>query len=136
MTLVRGRGRPRQEHPSVASSIALFDSSPPPKLGDKLSKQPARPLGIKHLVVIALVAAANIPKHFKNDLQKIFKTVQEDRAPAPAPALAPTPTPTSAFAPAPVSALAVSKMSRNKLKARSPDVYNRKSHIDCLNFCQ
>ena len=53
-------------------------------------------------------------------MQRIFKIVLEARAPAPAPA------------PAPV----VSEVLRDKLKARSPDVYCGKSHIDCYNLCQ
>ena len=57
-------------------------------------------------------------------MQRILKAVLEARAPTPAPALAPVPVPV------------VSKVSREKLKARSPDVYRGKSHMDYYNFCQ
>ena len=36
MTLVQGRGHFRWERPFVAPSVALYDSFPPPKSGDKL----------------------------------------------------------------------------------------------------
>ena len=49
-------------------------------------------------------------------MQRILKTVLEARAPA--------------------LTLAVSEVPRDKLKARSPDVYRGKSHMDCYNFCQ
>ena len=130
MTSVRGRGRPRYERSSAAPSIALLDSSPPPKLGDELSDQPAGPLETKPSVINSPFAATSIPKYSKNDLQQILNAVLEVQAPAPAPAsvLAPAPTP----APAPI----VAKAPRKKLKACSPDVYCGKSHMDCYNFCQ
>ena len=53
-------------------------------------------------------------------MQQIFKAVLEAWAPAPAPTLAPV----------------VFEAPREKLKARFPDVYRGKSHIDCYNFCQ
>ena len=118
MTSVRGRGRPRYERSSAAPSIALLDSSPPPKLGDELSDQPAGPSGTKPPVANTPAAATSIPKYSKDDLQRTVKTVLEARVPAPAQA--------------PIVAEAL----REKLKARSLDVYCRKSHMDCYNFCQ
>ena len=159
MTLVWGRRRPRHERssatPSVALSVTLPDSSPPPKSGDKLFDKPTGPLGTKPPVANA-PTATGVPKYSKDDLQRIFKAVLEARAPAPipastlvlalapilapAPVLAPTPilapvpvlTPTPVLAPAPI----VAKAPRKKLKACSPDVYYGKSHIDCYNFYQ
>ena len=61
-------------------------------------------------------ADPSTPKYSENDLQRILKAVLEAQAPAPAPAVSETP--------------------REKLKARSPDVYRGKSHMDCYNFCQ
>ena len=49
-------------------------------------------------------------------MQRILKAVLETRAPTPA--------------------LAVSEIPWEKLKARFPDVYRGKSHMDCYNFCQ
>ena len=112
MILVRGRRRPRQERPfvapSVAPSVAPPDSSPPSE--SKTSEQPNRTPGPKSL------AATSIPKYSKDDLQRILKTVLETQAPAPTPAISETP--------------------KEKLKVRSPDVYCKKSHMDCYNFCQ
>ena len=129
MISVRGRGRPRRERlsvapsvvpsvapsvvPSVAPSDALPDSSPPPE--SEVSEQPEGPPGPKS------PAETSIPKYSEDDLQRILKTVLEARAPASAPAPFPVPV--------------VSEVSRKKLKARSPDVYHGKSHIDCYNFC-
>ena len=126
MISVRGRGRLRRERlsvalsvaPSVAPSIAPLGSSPPPK--SEVSEQPDGTLGPKS------PAATSVPKYSKDDLQKILKAVLEARAPVPVPA------PALAFVLAPV----VSKVPREKLKARSPDVYRGKSHMDCYNFCQ
>ena len=131
MTSVRGRGCSRPEHSSAAPSVALPDSSPPPESGDELSDQPARPL-TKPPIANAPAAANNIPKYSEDDLQWIFKTVLEVRVPAPTPVLAPAPIPAPAPAPAPI----VAEAPREKLKARSPDVYRGKSHMDCYNFCQ
>ena len=53
-----------------------------------------------------------VAKYTEEDLQKIFRTVLKARAPP-------------------------SDGSREKLlKARSPDVYSGKSHMECYNFCQ
>ena len=116
MISVRGHGRPRREIPSVALSVTSFvappDSSPPPE--SEISKQFDRPPGPKS------PADISIPKYFENDLQQIFKAVLEARA--------------LALAPAP--ALVVSEVFREKLKARSLDLYCGKFHIDCYNFCQ
>ena len=123
MTSVWGRGRPRRERPSIApfaaSSIAPPNSSPPSKSGDKLSDQPTGPSGAK-LFANAPAAANTIANYSKDDLQRILKAVLEAWAPALTPA------------PAPV----VTKVSREKLKACSLDVYRGKSHMDCYNFCQ
>ena len=61
-------------------------------------------------------------------MQKIFKAVLEARAPVPAPVPVP--------APAPALASIVAEAPWEKLKARSPDLYREKSHMDCYNFCQ
>ena len=147
MTLVRGRGRPRREYPSVAPSdapsIAPLDSSPSPKSGDKLSNQPARPSGRKPLTNPPLTTNS-IPKYSEDDLQKIFKAVLEARAPisAPAPVLAPAPilAPAAVLAPAPApvfaSAPIIAETYREKLKACFPGLYRGKSHMDYYNSCQ
>ena len=116
MISVLGRGRSRRERPSVAPSVAPSGSFPLPE--SEVSEQPEGPPGLKP------PANTSIPKYSEDDLQRILKTVLEARAPVPAPA--------PALAPAPV----VSEVPREKLKARSPDVYRGKSHIDCYNFCQ
>ena len=112
MTSVRGRGRPRRERLSVTP----HDSSPPPK--SEFSEQPVGPSGAKPPVTV--IPATNVPKYSKDDLQRIFKTVLEARAPAPT------------STPAPV----VSEVPQDKLKARSLNIYCEKSHMDCYNFCQ
>ena len=136
MTLVWGRGSLRLEHPSVVPYIApsivpcITPSVTPPdfflpsKIGDKLSNQPAGFSRAKLPIADATATATSISKYSEDDLQRIFKAVLEAQAPAPAPA----PTPTLA----PV----IFEMPREKLKARSLDVYCGKSHIDCYNFCQ
>ena len=127
MISVRGRGRSRRERPSVAPSvtpsvassvapsiapsIAPPDSSPPPK--SEIFEQPPKSS-----------ANTSIPKYSEDNLQRILKAVLEARAPASAPA--PTPVPVSV----------VSKLSQEKLKTCSPDVYRGNSHMDCYNFCQ
>ena len=133
MTSVGGRGRPRHERFSAAPSVAPPDSSPPPESGDELSEQPAGP-STKPPVANAPAAANSIPKYSEDDLQQILKTVLEARVPAPAPVLAPASVlaPLPAPAPAPI----VAEAPREKLKARSPDLYRGKSYIDCYNFCQ
>ena len=125
MTSVRGRGRPRRKCSSAAPSVTPLDSSPPPESGDELSDQPAGPL-TKPPVANAPAAANSIPKYSEDDLQQILRTVLEAQVPAPTPVPAPAP------APAPI----VAEAPRKKLKARSPDVYLEKSHMDCYNFCQ
>ena len=125
MTSVWGHGRPRRERlsiaPSIAPSIALPSSSPSPESGDELSDEPAR-LSEEKPLANSPPTVISIPKYSEDDLQRIFKALLEARALAPAPALVP--------------ALIVSEVSREKLKAHSPDVYRGKSHIDCYNFCQ
>ena len=123
MTLVQDCRPPRREHPSITPSVALSNSSPTPKLGDKLSEQSAGPSETKFPVVDAHVAATNILKYSENDLQKILKAVMEAWAPDP------TPAPTSALA------FIYFKAPWEKLKARSPNIYRGKSHMDYHNFC-
>ena len=134
MTSVRGRGRPRRERPSVTPSVtpsvAPPDSSPPPESGDELSDQPAGP-STKPPVANA-PAATSVLKYSEDDLQRILKAVLEARAPVPAPAPVLAPAPAPVLAPAPI----VAEAPREKLKARSPDLYRGKSHMDCYNFCQ
>ena len=69
MISVQGRRRPRRERPSVAPSVALSGSSPPPE--SEVSKQPDRTLGPKS------PAATSVPKYSKDDLQRILKAVLE-----------------------------------------------------------
>ena len=130
MTLVRGRRRFYRERPSatpfVAPSVAPLDSSQPPKSGDKLFNQPAGPSRTKPPVTDALIVTTNVPKYSEDNLQRIFKAVLEAQAPVSAPAPAPTP----------ALILIISKALQEKLKARSPDVYCGKSHMDCHNFYQ
>ena len=119
MTPVQGCKRPRRECPSIAPSIALSDFSLPSNLDNKLSEQLAEPSRRKPPITIAIT---NIPRYSKDDLQRIFRTVLEARAPN----LIPTTTP----------APFVSEAPRDKVKARSMDKYYEKSHMDCYNFCQ
>ena len=129
MTSIQGFGHSCLERPFVAPSVTFFiaslDSSPPLESGDKLSDQPAKFSKAKPLVN-APVAATNIPKYSKNDLQRIFKAVLE--AWASVPVFTP--------APAPIPALVISKIPREKLKVCSLDLYRRKSHMECYNFYQ
>ena len=124
MTSIRSRRCPRRERPFIAPSVALFvtllDSSPPPKSGDEFSDQSAGPSGTKLPVADAPVTSTNVPKYSEDDVQRMFKAVLE------------APAPTSAPVPAPV----VSKVPKEKLIACSLNIYCRKSHIDCYNFCQ
>ena len=116
MILVRGRGHRCQEYLSVAPSVALHNSSPPSK--SEFSEQPDGPSGAKPLVIV--VPTIDVPKYSKDDLQRIYKTILEAQAPAPIPALA----------------FVVSEVPRDKLKARSLNIYCEKSHMDYYNFCQ
>ena len=135
MPSVRGRGYLRRERPSVTpsvtSSIALFDSSPPLKSGDELSYQLAG-LSKEKPLANSPPATNSIPKYSEDDLQRIFKAVLEAQALVPAltPILAPAPA--FVLAPAPI----VAKAHLEKLKARSPDLYRGKSHMNWYNFCQ
>ena len=107
MTSVQGRSRPRRQHPSVA----LSDSFPPPESDDKLSDQPTRPLGANLPIAIIPAATSPVFKYTEEELQ--LKTVLEAQAPT------------------------SSKETRDKpLKVRFPDVYCRKFHMECYNFCQ
>ena len=110
MISVQGRGRPRRERLSIAPPGSF------PLSKSEISEQPDRTPGPKS------PAAASIPKYSEDNLKRIFKAVLEARVPAPAPALVPAPV--------------VSEVPQEKLKARFPDVYCRKSHMDCYNFCQ
>ena len=130
MTSIRGRRHPRREHSSATLSIALPNCFSPFESGDKLSNQHDGPLGTKLLIVNTLATITNILKYSKDDMQQILKTVMEAWHPAPTLVLAPVP------APAPALALIVAETPREKLKARFPDVYLGKSHMDCYNFCQ
>ena len=135
MTSVQSHGRPRYKRSSAAPSVAPPDFSLPLKSDDELSDQPAGP-STTSPVANAPAATNSIPKYLDDDLQRIFKTVLEARVPTPtlvlALALVPAPVPAPAPAPAPI----VAEAYRKKLKARFPDVYRGKSHIDCYNFCQ
>ena len=116
MTLVQGRGCPRREHLSVTPFVALSGSFSLPK--SEIFEWSNGLLGPKFPNAIN-----NVPNYFEDDLQRIFKAVLEAQAtaPTPAPALAPA---------------TFKEPWKKLLKARSPDVYCRKSHIDYNNFCQ
>ena len=95
-----------------------------------MSNQPAEPLGTKTPLADAPVAATNVPKYSKNDLQGILKIVLEAQAPAPTLAhtsvVAPAPTlahtSVVALAPTLAPALIITEAPREKLKDRSPNV--------------
>ena len=130
MILVQSRGRLCREHLFVAppSPVALFSSSPPSE--SEFSEQFDRPPGLK-----SPTAATNVPKYFKDDLERIFKAILKASAFAPTPALAhaPAPAPASAFVPA----LADSEKSGEQpQKACLPNIYCEKSYMNCYNFCQ
>ena len=128
MTSVWGRKYPRRERPSVtlsaALSVTLHDFSPPSESGDELFDQPAGPLGTRSPLADALIAATNVPKYSKDDLQRILKAVLKARALS------------FALISAPALARIVAETPWEKLKACSPDVYCEKSYIDCYNFYQ
>ena len=111
MISVRGRGRPRQERLSVAPSVV-------PSVAPSVAPPDSSPLPESENFEQPEESPADtsIPKYSENNLQRILKAVLESRAPTLAPAVSETP--------------------REKLKARSPDVYHRKYYIDCYNFCQ
>ena len=96
MTSIQSRGRPCREH----ASEGLSGSSPPPESSyDEALVNPS-------------AVEPPVAKYTEEDLQRIFRTVLEARAP-----------PSNGACEKP-------------LKARSPDVYRGKSHMECYNFCQ
>ena len=127
MISVQDRGRPRRERPSVGPSVApSVAPSVVPSVAPSVAPSIAPPdSSLPHESEISeqppmFPANTSTPKYSKDDLQRIFKAVLEAQAPAPAP----------------VPVLVVSEVSREKMKARSLDVYCGKSHMDCYNFCQ
>ena len=126
MTSVWNRSHPRQERFSVTplsitpSFVAFLDSSP--LLESKFSEQPDGLLVAKLPIPIIPTTAIDILKYFKDNLQWILKTILEVQTPISTPVLV--------IAPAP----ATSEVPRDKLKARSPDVYYGKSYMNCYNF--
>ena len=96
MTSIRGRERLRREH--VFESP--LGSLPPPESSH--DKTPVNPSAIELLVA----------KYTEEDLQRIFRTILEARAPS------------------------SDGVCEKPLKAKSPDVYRGKSHMECYNFCQ
>ena len=78
-----------------------------------MSDQLARPSGANFSVVVVSATIFPVLKYTEKDLQRIFKTVLEAQVPT--------------IAEEPWDKL---------LKARSPDVYQEKSHIEYYNFCQ
>ena len=96
MISIRGRGCPHREHTSERPS----GSSPPPKFShDEIPVNPP-------------VVEPSVAKYTEEDLQRIFRTVLEARAPP------------------------SDNICEKPFKVRSPDVYCGKSHIECYNFCQ
>ena len=78
-----------------------------------MSNQPIGPLGAKFPVTVILAATPVVLKYIEKDLQRIFKTIPEAQAPT------------------------NSEEPRDKhLKARFPDVYHEKFHMECFNFYQ
>ena len=69
---------------------------------------------------LPLVLANSTAKYSEKDLQRILKTVLEARVPAPALHLLVFP----------------NRPYERPLKARFPDLYHSKTHIECYNFCQ
>lgn len=91
--------------------VPLPDSSSPLELDNKLSDQSARPSGTSFAIIA--VAPFLILNYPKENLKQILKTVLEAQASI------------------------TSEESINKLlKARFPDVYCGKSHMECYNFYQ
>ena len=109
MTLIRGRGRLSRKR----SFVALFNFSLPSVSSDKLSDQPTGFSKTKLSIVVILVTTLTVFKYTEKDLQQIFKTVLEAQAP-----------------------ITSKKPWDKSLKARFPDVYHKKSHIEYYNFCQ
>ena len=120
MILVWDRKRLRWKRFSGVLSVAPHDSSL--SLKSEFFKQLVRPSEAKPPVTIILIATTNVSKYFKDDLQKIFKTVLKGQA--------------LALTSAPTPAPAVIEVFCNKLKARFLDIYCGKSDMDCYNFCQ
>ena len=116
MISTQARGRPRQKRLSVALSVAPSVASPDFSLPLKSenSEQPNGPPGPKSPAIIS------VPKYSEDDLQRILKVILEAWA----------------LAPAPAPASVVFEVPREKLKARSTDVYCKKFHMDCYNFYQ
>ena len=96
MTSIRGRRRPRREHASEGPS----GSSPPPE-----SSHDEAPVNLP-------AVKPPVAKYIEEDLQRIFKTILEARAPL------------------------SNDVCEKPLKAKSPDVYRGKFQMECYNFCQ
>ena len=96
MTSIRGRGHPCREYAS--------EGPPRSSLPSESSQDEA--------LVNPPAVEPPIAKYTEEDLQRIFRTVLEARAP-----------PSDGACEKP-------------LNARSPDVYYGKSHMECYNFCQ
>lgn len=77
MIIVQGYDCPYRE----CLFVALPDSSLPPELEDKLFNQSVRHLGAKFSIAIILTIASPVPKYTEDNLQQIFQTISEARAP-------------------------------------------------------
>lgn len=121
MLSARGRGRPRKDRASVALYGPSRATSMAPS-GDDEVEGPSAPPGPSPGPSAGpssqgpTPAASSVPKYTENDLQRILKTVLESRTPA-----------------APRDS---DEKRQRPLKARAPDVYKGKSHMDCYDFIQ
>ncbi len=111
MTSVRGRGRPPRKN--RASKAPTGPSSHKSDNEDHenllvLNEPPARPLEASNPPP---EAPADVARYTKKDLERIIQTVLQAQVPKDG--------------------------ARNKaFKARSPDVYGGRSHMECYNFCR
>ena len=81
------------------------------------------------LFIASCSADSSVVKYLEDDLQRIVKTIPEAR-PLPLPALASVPTLVVATAPH------YKGPCKWPLKARFPDIYWDKTHLECYNFLQ
>ena len=110
-----------QNPPSVSKNeLAGVASEVPTNNSDTFSHT----LAMSRILILApasLPASANLTaRYFEKDFQQIFKTVLEARAPVPASQ----------------PLVFLDRPCKRPLKARFPDLYHNKTHMECYNFCQ